>query len=232
MPITTTFCIVGAASISAFPLFSGFVSKSMVMSAALEEGHHIVWLALLYASAGVFHHAGIKIPYFAFFAHDSGIRAQEPPKNMLLAMGLAAALCIGIGVFPDVLYGLLPHEVDYHPYDATHVLTQVQLLFWSALAFVWLNLSGLYPPELRSVNIDAEWTYRWLGPRLVRSVGGAVLRIDRAIRRATLRTVERVLDAAFHHHGPQGMLARTWPTGSMVLWVMVLLAAFLLIYYA
>ncbi|MFQ5931854.1 MAG: proton-conducting transporter membrane subunit, partial [Nitrospiraceae bacterium] len=31
MPITTVFCIVGACSISAFPLFSGFVSKSMVM---------------------------------------------------------------------------------------------------------------------------------------------------------------------------------------------------------
>ena len=52
MPITTVLCIVGAASISAFPLFSGFVSKSMVMSAALSEGYHGVWLALLFASAG------------------------------------------------------------------------------------------------------------------------------------------------------------------------------------
>ncbi|MEE2979973.1 MAG: Na(+)/H(+) antiporter subunit D, partial [Pseudomonadota bacterium] len=85
MPITTGLCIVGAASISAFPLFSGFVSKSMVMVAALEEGHGGVWLMLLFASAGVFHHAGIKIPFFAFFAHDSGIRVKEPPLNMLAA---------------------------------------------------------------------------------------------------------------------------------------------------
>ncbi|MEC9369646.1 MAG: Na(+)/H(+) antiporter subunit D, partial [Pseudomonadota bacterium] len=94
MPVTAGFCMVGAASISAFPLFSGFVSKSMVMVAALEEGHPIVWLALLFASAGVFHHAGIKIPFFAFFSHDSGIRTEEAPKNMLIAMGLAAAICI------------------------------------------------------------------------------------------------------------------------------------------
>ncbi len=160
MPKTAALCIVGAASISAFPLFSGFVSKSMVMAAMIHEGHDYLWLLLLFASAGVFHHAGIKIPYFAFFAHDAGIRTQEPPWNMLLAMGMAAALCIFIGTQPQYLYSLLPWPVDYWPFDTTHVLTQIQLLFFSALAFVWLNLKGLYPPELRSVNIDAEWAYR------------------------------------------------------------------------
>ncbi len=117
MPITTGFCIVGAASISAFPLFSGFVSKSMVMTAALEEGYHWVWIALLFASAGVFHHAGIKIPFFAFYAKDSGIRVSEPPLNMLIAMGLAAVLCVFIGSYPWLLYSLLPFPVDYQPYD-------------------------------------------------------------------------------------------------------------------
>ncbi len=160
MPKTATLCIIGAASISAFPLFSGFVSKSMVMSAALNEGYFIIWIALLFASAGVFHHAGIKIPFFAFFAHDSGIRCKEAPTSMLIAMGIAALLCIGIGCFPQYLYSLLPYQTEYSAYDATHVLAQVQLLLFSALAFVWLKLSGIYPPELRGVNIDAEWTYR------------------------------------------------------------------------
>lgn len=160
MPKTAALCIVGAASISAFPLFSGFVSKSMVMSAALNEGYLIIWIALLFASAGVFHHAGIKIPFFAFFAHDSGIRVKEAPTSMLIAMGIAAILCIGIGSFPDLLYSLLPYETGYSAYDTTHVLAQIQLLLFSALAFVWLKLSGIYPPELRSTNIDAEWVYR------------------------------------------------------------------------
>ena len=102
MPQTTGLCIVGAASISAFPLFSGFVSKSMVMSAAAAEGHWIVWIMLLFASAGVFHHSGIKIPYFAFFAHDSGIRTREPPLNMRIAMAMAALLCIVIGMLSGV----------------------------------------------------------------------------------------------------------------------------------
>jgi multicomponent Na+:H+ antiporter subunit D len=160
MPITSGCCIVGAASISAFPLFSGFVSKSMVMTAAGGEGHLWVWLCLLFASAGVFHHAGIKIPFFAFFGHDSGIRTKEAPKNMLVAMVIAAALCIFNGSFPGTLYSLLPYPVDYVPYTLTHVMAQTQLLFFSALAFACLMLTGLYPPELRSVNLDFDWVYR------------------------------------------------------------------------
>ena len=231
MPFTTGFCIVGAASISAFPLFSGFVSKSMVMVAALEEGYPVIWLALLFASAGVFHHAGIKIPFFAFFSHDSGIRVPEAPRNMLIAMGLAAAICIFNGSYPWVLYSMLPFPVEYAPYTWAHILTQSQLLFFSALAFCWLKLTGLYPPELPGINIDAEWSYRKGLPVIVRwivSIGGAI-RLD-ALQRLH-RRLERFLGQIYRHHGPQGILARTWPTGSMAFWTTLLLGAYLIAYY-
>lgn len=160
MPLTAVFCMIGAASISGFPLFSGFVSKSMIVSASGEGGLTIIWFALIFASAGVFHHSGIKIPFFAFFSHDSGIRTKEPPLNMLLAMGIAAFLCIFLGVVPGPLYSILPYPVDYMPYTGAHVIDQLQLLFFSALAFTLLMLSGIYPAEKRAVNIDADWIYR------------------------------------------------------------------------
>ena len=231
MPITTTLCIIGAASISAFPLFSGFVSKSMVMVAALEQGYDWVWLALLFASAGVFHHAGIKIPFFAFFGHDAGIRTTEPPPNMLIAMFIGAALCIGIGSYPWLLYSLLPFPVDYVPFDASHVIAQIQLLFFGALAFIWLKLSGIYPPELRSVNLDAEWTYRWLAPRLLRSIGGVITDIDRGVRWLAMRFVEGAIATAVRLCGPHALSARSWPTSTSTVWVAVLLGATLVIYY-
>ena len=231
MPITTTLCIVGAASISAFPLFSGFVSKSMVMVAVLDEGHPVVWLALLFASAGVFHHAGIKIPFFAFFAHDSGIRTTEPPLNMLIAMGIAAILCVFIGSYPWLLYSLLPFEVNYVPFDRSHVLAQFQLLVFSAAAFTWLKISGIYPPELHSTNIDAEWFYRRLAPRAARRVGWLVSRTGDAATCALRGGNKALMRSVFRHYGPEGTVARTWPTGSMVLWVAVLLAASLVLYY-
>ncbi|MBN8430236.1 Na(+)/H(+) antiporter subunit D [Microbulbifer salipaludis] len=229
MPKTTVLCIIGAASISAFPLFSGFVSKSMVMSAAIKNGHDWVWLILLFASAGVFHHAGIKIPYFAFFAHDAKLPAREPPVNMLVAMTIAATLCLTIGIYPQALYSLLPYEMSYTPYDVTHVLTQLQLLFFSALAFVWLNLRHLYPPELPSVNLDAEWIYRRLVPDAMRALFDRLFALDQRLRGAAVGGVERMIEGVASHHRADGIMARNWLTGSMVAGVVLLLGVYLIL---
>lgn len=228
MPWTTGFCIVGAASISAFPLFSGFVSKSMILSAAAGEGHLITFLVLLFASAGVFHHSGIKIPYFAFFGHDSGKRCAEAPWNMLVAMALAAALCIGVGVFPQPLYAMLPFQVEYLPYTGSHVLAQLQLLMFSALAFSVLMRTGIYPPELRSVNLDFDWSYRKAAPAVVRGISAAVSAFLALLARSRDRLLQSVGAAVRRLHQPGGLLARAWPSGTSAVWMMVLLLGLLL----
>ena len=231
MPFTAVFCIVGAASISAFPLFSGFVSKSLIMSATAEGHYTIILLVLLFASAGVFHHSGIKIPYFAFFAHDSGIRCKEAPLNMLIAMGLAAFLCVAIGMFPQVLYNLLPYTVDYDPYQTTHVVTQLQILLFAAMAFGFLQLTGLYPPELRSVNLDSDWTYRRLLPAAVGAVASAGALVRSRVIGRLQSDITTFVRGVYRHHGPQGVFARTWATGSTVLWVALILILYLIVYY-
>ena len=114
-------------SISAFPLLSGFISKGIILFAVAEEGHWIIWLVLLFASAGVLDHSGIKVPFFSFFAHDQNIQCKEAPFNMLLAMGISAALCILLGVFPSLLYQILPHQMEFHPYTFDHTITQLRL---------------------------------------------------------------------------------------------------------
>ena len=230
MPFTAGLCIVGASAISAFPLFSAFVTKSMIMVAAIEEHHYVVWLFMLFASAGVLEHAGIKIPFFSFFAHDSGIRAKEPPRNMLIAMSIGAVLCVLIGVFPAQFYTLLPYEMDYHPYDLRHVVTQLQLLAFGALGFITLVKSGVYPDEKRAIHVDAEWFYRKADPWLIGTVGRAVTRVDVYVRSSVLEFVGSIMHGAKRTHGPVGPLAKSWPTGSMVLWVAILLVAYLLFY--
>ena len=227
MPWTATFCIVGAASISAFPLFSGFISKSLIITAAMEGGYFWTWLVLLFASAGVFHHSGIKIPYFAFFAHDSGKRCAEAPNNMLVAMGITAALCIGLGVYPAPLYALLPFQVDFVPYTAEHVVSQLQLLMFSALAFAVLLRTGLYPPEMRSTNLDFDWSYRRLGWKLASGMG---VTADRSWQWlvTTVGSTAQANAMLRRHFGPDGALGRTWPTGTMAFWATVMLAAYLI----
>lgn len=227
MPKTAVLCIIGAASISAFPLFSGFVAKSMIMAAAMKEGYPWIWLVLLLASAGVLKHAGIQIPYFAFFAHDSGIRTSEPPKNMLLAMTIAAFLCLAIGIYPKMLYQLLPFATDFNPYDLTHVLAQTQLLFFAMLAFVWLNLQGVYPPEKVAINLDAEWFYRRFLRRLVEKISSYVQGLDSELKLKVEDRVNWLVTYFAQRHYPTGKGAVIRPTGNMVMYIAILLAAYL-----
>ena len=233
MPKTAALCVVGAASISAFPLFSGFVSKSMVMAAALEQNLDIVWVFLLFASAGVLHHAGIKIPFYGFFGPDSGIRTKEAPTSMLVAMGIAAFLCIFNGSFPYAfLYPNLPYVVEYVPFTSAHVISQLQLLFFAVLAFVWLRLSDREPHELPSTNLDADWLYRRLGRGVTLAAGRLAANARAGVAGRAVASAGRTIEAARGYVGPPGVLARTWPTGTSVIWVAILLGVFLFLYYA
>ncbi|MDL2410052.1 Na(+)/H(+) antiporter subunit D [Rhizobium calliandrae] len=157
MPLTVALYMVGAFAISAFPFFSGFVTKSMVIAAAGEDHRALVVLALTMASSGTFLHTGLKLPYYMFFGTDRHLEAKEPPRNMLVAMGMAAVLCIAIGVFPQPLYALLPYPVDFQPYTGLHVMESLGLLMFTALGFV-LFLKALDPEN--TISIDTDWFYR------------------------------------------------------------------------
>ena len=231
MPWTTGFCIIGAASISAFPLTSGFVTKSMVLTSAADQHHVVIYLVLLFASVGVFLYSGIKIPYFAFFADDCGKRVKEAPPHMLIAMGVTAALCLLIGMFPGALYEILPYATDYGPYDASHVITQLQLLAFSALAFTVLMLAGLYPRGRRSVVLDFDWTYRRALPALVTGVERAGGRAWDGLLDAVRDGLEAVHRGIFRLAGPEGVFARTWSTGTIALSAALMLGGYLLFYF-
>jgi len=231
MPWTTAFCLIGAGAISGFPLLSGFVSKSMIISAAGEEHMLGVWIVLLIASAGVMEHSGIKIPFFAFFAHDSGKRPKEAPWNMLLAMGIAATGCVTLGIAYPLLYALLPNEADYHPYTAAHVVTMLQLLMFATLAFVVLMKSGLYPEEKRATVLDTDWFYRVASPKLIHGLAKGIASVDQVIRRGFLTALKRFLRTIEEGFNETGLLGRTWSTNTMAFWATVLLGASLIVYY-
>ena len=157
MPLTVALYMIGAFAISAFPFFSGFVTKSMVVAAAGQDHRAWVVLALTMASSGTFLHTGLKLPYYMFFGSDRKLEAREPPRNMLVAMGMAAAFCIAIGVFPQPLYALLPYPVDFEPYTGAHVTESLGILMFTALGFV-IFLRALDPEK--TISIDTDWFYR------------------------------------------------------------------------
>jgi multicomponent Na+:H+ antiporter subunit D len=226
MPLTTVCGIIGALSISSFPLTSGFISKSMISEGAADQRLAVVWFLLAAGSAGVFLHAGIKFPWFVFFQKDSGLRPADPPWNMRLAMGLFSAICIGLGVIPAPLYAMLPFAVDYVPYTASHVVFQLQLLLFSGLAF-FLMLGWL--KRTLTITLDVDWLYRRLGRTLGRGFDRVTGNTWQWLVASAGLGAKRLNDRLQQHHGPEGIFGRTWPTGTMAFWTTVMLALYLIL---
>jgi len=149
--------MIGAFSISGFPLWNGFVSKSMVIAAAGETHRNAVFLLLMLASVGTFLHTGLKLPYFTWMGEDRGIQPDPAPRSMIVAMAIGATLCTVTGVWPTGLYAWLPYPVDFDPYTASHLAETVQLLLFTFFAFY------LFIPKLggeATVSMDTDVVYR------------------------------------------------------------------------
>ena len=242
MPYTTVCCLIGALSISAFPLFSAFATKSLIVDGVAEAHLTGVWFILVFASAGVLHHAGIKIPFFAFFAHDQGLRTTEAPWGMRIAMGISALLCVAVGIYPWALYELLPTDLlmyhgeglavtDYQPYTLSHVVFQLQILCFAILAFVVLMVTDKHPPETPGTNLDADWVYRGPLKRGLRAAfDGPLAKLAKGFEHAALSGIPSRIEQLFMAPGPDGgKLARNWAMGSSVFAFLILLAGWLLL---
>lgn len=158
MRFTTICAIIGAASISGFPLTSGFISKSVIMYAA-HNYNIFIWGALLIASSGVFLHAGLEFPWFTFFQKKALRDVPKLPNFMRFAMGCTAFICIYLGINYKIIYNLLPAQTLYQPYTFMHISEQLQLLLSSALAF-FLLLPLL--KRQNTISLDIDFFYRKL----------------------------------------------------------------------
>ncbi len=234
MPLTAMCGIVGALAISGFPLTSGFTTKTLISQAAADESLVAVYFLLAAASAGVFLHAGIKFPWFVFFQRDSGLRPKDAPWNMAVAMVIFAALCILLGVMPDLLYRFLPYPVDYEAYTPGKVLFYLQLLLFSGLAF-FLLLPLM--KRTNTISLDTDWFWRVGLFHIARSIYAGLARAGNVLQASVSSALGRAREFALRHFATatgedrSGVFARAWPIGSTALWIAILLISYVLVYY-
>jgi len=172
-------------------------------------------------------HAGIKFPWFVFFQKDSGLRPKDPPWNMKAAMVFFSFLCIWLGVQPGPLYALLPYPTHYEAYTSAHVFEMLQLLLYSGLAF--FVLLGLMKRTL-TITLDFDWLYRKLLFGIAERMSVKSSKFLSAFSAVKNALVSGIITLATEHHNPRGILARTTPAGVMAFWVVMVLAAYLVIY--
>ncbi len=182
MPLTLIFLLVGGVSVSAFPWFSGFVSKSMIITASFESHLIIAGFLLSMVSVGTFFVAGLRLPYYLFFgeshcSEETKEKAVDPPWNMTLAMTIAAGLCLLVGCYLPFLYNMLPYAVEYNPYNTGHVVETLQIIAFTVLAFIFLK--GFVKPT-NTINLDLDWFYRRGGQYFLKLASGPIQSVDTA----------------------------------------------------
>jgi len=221
---------------AAVPFFAGYTSKTMITTAADSgSGSFVVWLVLVMASAGGLMMSGIKAPFMAFFAQDSGKRPEEAPFNMLLAMGIASGLCLIIGLYPGWFYTLLPFRDQAQEFlvqdlfSMSHVLQQLQLLAFAGLAFMVLWWFRLYPKEQPGVILDVEWLWRKAGPVAGRAMAGPLRRVARIVSGLTSATIGGIQTASRQVFAADGAVSRKVPLSATAIWAVYILGLVLLI---
>ena len=228
MRLTTICAIIGALSISAFPLTSGFISKPMVTQSALDIHWLWLWLLLYAASAGVFLHAGIKFPWFVFFQKDSGLRPTDPAITMQIAMVLLAAFCVLIGIFPQLLYSISPWQLDYVPYTQEHVVETLQLLLFSGVAFFvmlpWLK-------RTQTISLDTDWIYRKCLSVWALRLAARIGTLNQAVYRFSAGIFHISVQCVITYCRHNQLLTKNAHSSILISWLIGLLIVFLLIYY-
>ncbi|MCH2038085.1 MAG: Na(+)/H(+) antiporter subunit D, partial [Rickettsiales bacterium] len=228
MKVTMICGIIGALAISAFPFTSGFISKSMISSAAHSERFQIVWYLLAAASAGVFLHAGIKFPWFVFFQKDSRMRPKDPPFNMQAAMIFFSVLCIVPGFFPQTVYFMLPDVIDYDAYAHGHTITQLQLLLFAGLSF-FLMLPMM--KRTLTISLDFDWFYRVFGFYVVRILDHFVFFIKELVTSKMSNAISGLVQYSYDlYRTPNSFINKAQPIGTSALWTIVILLVYLAVY--
>ncbi len=230
MPWTSACVLIGAAASMGVPLTSSFVTKSLILEAAAEHHLSMVWLTLIICSAAVVFNAGVRFPYLTLFQPQQSEAVEhghDPDTLSRVAMMLTAAICLLVGLFPGYFYTLLPYPSNYHPYNVAHILEQLQLLLPAALLF-FISLPLTTP--VGQIQLDTDWLLR--RPLLAMWHNGIMrlLALGLRSRDYAVASLVRGYTLLFHYHGPRGILARSWPTGSIALWVALMLVSYVILF--
>ncbi|GAA5263348.1 Na(+)/H(+) antiporter subunit D [Methanocalculus sp. MC3] len=189
MPITFYVSLIASAAIAGVPGFNGYVSKEMIVGAAAESGLLTLELLLLIGSIGTFL-SFVKLNYYAFIREKLDLITRDPPVPMLIAMVMTASACVIYGVYPWILFSILPYPVTHDIFSISHILEMI-LIFAAVLLNLWIVRSMIQkptyiPPDMmdlyRAGGRGVLYLSHTLLPCLQNSISGS---LDRCVNGAS-----------------------------------------------
>ena len=232
MPYLFVAHLIGVAAI-ALPLFSGFVTKSLSITATAEAHYENAWLCLLAATAGVFWVCGMQITDEVFLRvprHNESMEKRPIPMGMVVAIGVAAFACLAIGLFPIALYRVLPYPPDYRPYTLPHVVAQLQLMGCAALIYAIARAVRVVPFRAGTI-LDIDWLYRRPLAIFSRAIAQRLLDATQRFKQAASKGFFSLLDRADQALADDGRNGAFASTGQMAMFAAVMLLIYLIVYY-
>jgi multicomponent Na+:H+ antiporter subunit D len=141
MPLTAITFAVAALSIAGFPGFNGFVSKGMIIGAAHKKELEALWYLLLLGGVGTFL-SFIKLGYFAFLEGEYAGSVKDANPGQSVALVSVAGLCVLFGLFPGLLFEVLPipsEAYEYHTFTVPHIAEGLALAAAGLIGFAVLR---------------------------------------------------------------------------------------------
>ncbi|MEG0728833.1 MAG: Na(+)/H(+) antiporter subunit D [Anaerovoracaceae bacterium] len=249
MPVTAITFLIGSLAIAGLPFLNGFASKGLI-TAAIHEGHYVVpGMLLTLAGVGTLLSITLKINYFVFFKNGGeeslDIQIQKVPWNMNLAMIILAILCVLIGIFPGILYDILPFGTDINPFTLEHIMEYVGIFAGGIISFTMF--SRIMKPH-DTISLDVDWVFRKPGITFLMSTANFVELIFRQTSKAVhqgadtfkvgLNNPEQPLNAIIakvymgKNKPPKFKQKKDAPVGDLITSsLMVLIITFFLVYF-
>lgn len=195
MPVSAFLVLMAGLATAGAPGFALYATHTVALEASAQWELRALW-AMIAGLSGVLFVCLALRPALAANRATSGLAVRdEAPFTMLLGAGLAAFLCVSIGLAPRWLYDLMPAELEFRPFDAELVAPQLELLGVAGLVFMALRMRGAAPKRQPARLLDIDALYRgplaaagrWTGVLLLRLYGAWQMVTERAAHAAAYR---------------------------------------------
>lgn len=179
MPISTALLALAGLAAAGAPGLATYVTTAIALEASRQWVNEAPWVITTGLSAALLIALVLRPALQAYRAPPGPAARNEAPFPMLLAIALASFFCLSIGVAPAWLYGLMPAELTFRPYEIERVAPHIELLGAAGAVYLVLRALRLTAPErsLRLLDVDAIYrgpaagAGRWVGIVLLRVYG-------------------------------------------------------------